>query len=388
VYTPLNLLVTNEPVLEVDGLSEADTPVLIEQVRASNGELIASVVATARADGVFRASLVLEEGAQHIVFTAEDDAENVRSITRTVTLDTTPPGLTVESPREGDFIDTPSANLVAQVTDDSPETVTVIVNGVPIEHTGLITLDLPLTEGLNSIVVVAIDLVDNQISRTVNVTRDTIPPVLVLESPESVLTNVREFTVRGYVNTDAYIVRVAGSTVNVDEDNRFSTVLDLSTEQSPIEVVAEDRAGNTATASIDFTYDNVKPTITLTDPPGAETSELALSLDGTVTDNEAVIEFVTVRGKVFPVQDGKFYALLTVDTSGDRWNNFTISATDDAGNTGVYKVNVLYVEPPGGDEETGPEEESMWWYIGLLLIIAAIVIMVTVYIFAQRGEEE
>ncbi len=388
VYTPLHLLVTNEPILEVDGLSEADTMVLIEQVRASDGVLIASDVAPARGDGVFRATLDLEEGEQHIVFTAEDDAGNVRSLTRTVTLDTTPPGLTIESPREGDFINQPSADLVAQVTDDNPESVKVIVNGVPIVHTGLITLDLPLIEGINSIEVIAIDQVDNQVVKTVNVTRDTIAPLLVVETPDSMLTNQRELMVRGYVNDDGHIVRVAGATVNVDEDNRFLAELDISTEQSPIEVIAEDRAGNTVTSTITFIFDDVKPTITLTDPPGAETSEVSLKLDGTVTDNEATIEFVTVRGKVFPVRDGKFSALLTVDTSGEGWNNFTISATDDAGNIGVYKVNVQYKAPKDGGPDEEEEEESMWWYVGLLLIIAALVIMATVYVFANRGEEE
>jgi hypothetical protein len=388
VYTPLNDIITSEPVLEVDGLSEADIPILVEQVRASDGGLIASATPVARDDGVFRATLNLEEGEQHIVFTAEDDAGNVRTITRTVTLDTMPPGLTIESPSEGDFIPTPSADLVAQVTDDNPEEVTVFVNGVPIVHTGLVSMKLPLKEGLNSIVLSAYDEVGNMVTKTVNVTRDTVAPVLVLESPTSLLTNVKGFTVRGYVNDDASVVKVTGVPVNVDEDNRFSVVLDLSTEQSPIEVTAEDEAGNTVMKSIVFTYDSSAPVITLTEQPGAETSEISLSLDGTVTDTVSDIEYVTVRGKDYPVQDGKFYALITLDTAGEGWNNFTISATDEAGNTGVFKVNIQYVPPSGGGpEDEGAESQSMWWYVGLLLIIAAFVLMATVYSFAKRGEE-
>jgi len=388
VYAPLNLLVTSEPALEVNGLSEAGTLILIEQVRASNGELIDSEEVTARADGTFKAMLDLEEGAQYIVFTAEDEAENVRTITRTVTLDTTPPGLNINSPIEGEFISSSFETLVAQVIDDNPETVRVIVNGIPIEHTGLINRDVPLVEGLNTIVVIAIDPVDNMVTRMVNVTRDTIAPELVVEAPDFVLTNEKKFVVRGYVNDDAEVVKVAGVTVNVDEDYRFSIEMDLSTAQAPIEVTAEDKAKNIARFDIDFIFDNQAPVISVPDPPDALTDALVIMINGTVTDNEAIIDTVLVRGQVHPVIDGKFNVLVTVDTSGNGWNNFTISATDDAGNTGIYKVNVQY-EP--GDEpvvEDPDEETSMMWYIGLLLIIAALVIIVTVYIFAQRGEEE
>jgi hypothetical protein len=388
VYAPLNLLVTSEPILDVNGLSEAGTTILIEQVRASNGELIDSEEVTARADGTFKYMLDLEEGAQHIVFTAEDEAENVRTITRTVTLDTTPPGLNINNPPEGDFINTPIVVLVAQVIDDNPETVRVLVNGIPIESTGLITMDVPLVEGLNTIVVMAIDPVDNSVTRTVNVIRDTIAPELVVEVPDFVLTNEKTFVVRGYVNDDAAVVKVAGVTVNVDEDNRFSVEMDLSTAQTPIEVTAEDRAENIARFDIDFIFDDQAPIISIPDPPGALTNALVITISGTVTDNEAIIDTVLVRGQVYPVIDGKFNVLVTVDTSGDGWNNFTISATDDAGNTGVYKINVQY-EPEKVDDEivVGPET-NMWWYIGVLLIIAALVIIVTVYIFAKRGEEE
>jgi len=164
--------------------------------------------------------------------------------------------------------------------------------------------------------------------------------------------------------------------------------MDLSTAQAPIEVTAEDKAKNIARFDIDFIFDNQAPVISVPDPPDALTDALVIMINGTVTDNEAIIDTVLVRGQVHPVIDGKFNVLVTVDTSGNGWNNFTISATDDAGNTGIYKVNVQY-EP--GDEpvvEDPDEETSMMWYIGLLLIIAALVIIVTVYIFAQRGEEE
>lgn len=388
VYAPLNLWVTADPMLEVNGLSEADTPILIEQVRASNGDLISSQTVTARADGTFRADLDLLEGGQHIVFTAKDPAENVRAITRTVTLDTTPPGLTINSPSEGDYVSASTVPLVAQVTDDDLESVRVLVNGIPVEHAGLISETIPLVEGLNTIVVIAIDAVDNIVTRMVNVTRDTIAPELVVDIPEFVLTNVRTLVVSGHVNADASVVTVAGATVNVDEDLGFSKEIDLSVADNPITVMAIDMAGNEARFDITFIYDSEKPVIDLIDPPDALTSDLVIQLTGTVTDNVATVQMVTVRGEIHPVVDGKFNVLLVVDTGGDGWNNFTISAEDDAGNVGVYKVNVQYEAEDGGGGGPEVKEDSLWWYYGILLIIAAIVILVTVFVFAKRGEEE
>ncbi|NIW89732.1 MAG: hypothetical protein GWN12_13385 [Thermoplasmata archaeon] len=387
VYTPLNLLLTADSMLEVDGLSEAGTPILIEQVNAATGDPISSEMVTARADGTFRHTLALIEGDQHIVFTAEDPAGNVRSVTRTVTLDTTPPGLTINSPEEGEHVSASVVTLVGQVTDDNPDTVVVKVNGIRVDHAQIISVPVPLVEGINTIVVTATDAVDNTAVRMVNITRDTIPPMLVVETPDFVLTNEPTLVVRGYVNDDAFEVRVAGAKVNVDEDLRFSVEMNLATADNPIEVEAVDMAGNIVTHTIDFIFDDTKPEITLVDPPGAETSDLVIMLNGTATDDVAIINFVTVRGDVYPVIDGKFNVLLVVDTAGNGWNNFTISATDDAGNTGVYKVNVQYVEEKIKiDDEV--EEDNLWWYYGLLLIIAALVIILTVYVFAKRGEEE
>jgi hypothetical protein len=388
VYVPLDELVTADPVLSLSGLSEAGTPILVEQVRASNGDLISTSDLTAKADGTFRTDLDLIEGAQHIVFTAEDPAGNVRSITRTVTLDTTPPGLTILRPEEGEHVNTPTVALSGQVSDDNPQDVIVFVNGIRVDHQAVINEVVPLVEGLNTIVVIAVDPVENEAIRTVNVTRDTIPPELMVDNPEFVLTNERELTVRGSVNDDADMVTINGVPVNIDEDLKFSKVMDLANDDNPIVIVATDMAGNTATYRVAFVFDNEAPDIELVDQPKATTSDLVIMLNGTVTDTVAIIQTVTVRGEVYPVIDGKFNVLVTVDTAGEGWNNFTINAVDDAGNPAVYKINIQYIPGKGEKPDDVEEESNLWWYYGILLIIAALVIMATVFIFAKRGEEE
>jgi hypothetical protein len=387
VYAPLHELVTSDDVLMVNGLSEAGTPILIEQVRASDGGLESSVTVDARLDGTFRTDIDLIEGGQHLVFTAEDPAGNVVTITRTVMLDTTPPGLQLTSPTEGLHVNEAVVSLVGQVDDDNPEDVRVIVNGLEIEHNVVFNRDIPLVEGINTIVVIAFDLVDNQAVRTVNVTRDTIAPELVVENPEFILTNTQTLLVRGGVDDDEAIVTVVGGIVNVDEDLKFTYEVDLAQEDAPIMVTATDKAGNSVFYAIDFVYDDEKPEILFQPPPKATTDQLVIMLNGTITDNEDTIISVSVRGDTYPVIDSWFHVLLTVDTSGNGWNNFTVSAEDEAGNVAIKKVNIEFI-PGEGEKEKEVEEESFWWYYGILLFIAAVVIIATVFVFASRGDEE
>jgi hypothetical protein len=183
-------------------------------------------------------------------------------------------------------------------------------------------------------------------------------------------------------------VTVAGETVNVEEDGSFVHTLNLATEDGPIEVIASDKAENTAIYTISFVFDDVKPTLTLTNVPQAEISSLVMYVNGTVTDSVATILFVTIRGEIYPVVDNNFNVLLTVDTAGDGWNNYTVSATDTAGNIAIQKVSAQYVpkEVENGGGGGGGTINSDLVYIGLLFIIAAVVLFLTVFIFKKRGD--
>ncbi len=179
-------------------------------------------------------------------------------------------------------------------------------------------------------------------------------------------------------------LKVGGQDASYDEEGKFSVPGDLSAETSPLLVEATDMAGNVAVYEIAFVYDGAKPTLNVDNPP-AQTSKTYTFVNGTVSDDKAVVTTVKIMGQSFPVIDGRFTALVDLKTSGDGWNNFTVEAIDDAGNTAVRRVNVHYVPPTvaGTKEEGGLTNESLVW-IGLILLAAGLTIVVSAWYLSKR----
>ena len=384
---PLDNLLTPEPVLLVSGVSDADT---IVQISATSQGGTEPLNVTAGPDGSFSAELRLSEGPQVITVTATDSpAGNTRTISRHVTLDTTPPGLVIDTPKGGEYFKTAEITLVGHILDVPPGDVIVIVNGIPVEQNGMFTAQISLVEGANVITVTAEDLVGNVEAKTITVTRDTIKPVLLVSVPSFLLTNEKTLVVKGTVNGAVdrlSALKVGGQDASYDEEGKFSVPIDLSTGTSPnpLLVEATDMASNTAVYEIVFVYDGTKPLLEVDNPP-AQTAKTYTFVNGTVSDDKAVITTVKIMGQNFPVIDGRFTALVDLKTSGDGWNNFTVEAIDDAGNTAVRRVNVHYVPLPVEEKEKvgGLTNESLVW-IGLILLAAGLTIVVSAWYLSKR----
>jgi len=179
-------------------------------------------------------------------------------------------------------------------------------------------------------------------------------------------------------------LKVGGQDASYDEEGKFSVPVDLSAETSPLLVEATDLALNTAVYEITFVYDGTKPVLNVDNPP-AQTSRTYTFVNGTVSDDKAVITTVSIMGENFPVIDGRFTALVDLKTSGDGWNNFTVEARDDAGNTAVRRVNVHYEPPPAATEKTVGKltNESLVW-IGLILLAAGLTVVVSAWYLSKR----
>lgn len=158
--------------------------VLTAQVRGSANNPPSSVVVNgevATLEGnTFSATVALHEGNNPITAVAVDGAGAVATATVQVTVDTTPPRVVIDSPRDGAVVTEPSVAVAGVVNDVVVGTVgseqaQVQVNGrvATVANRTFAVMDVPLTEGVNTITAFARDPAGNTDTRSINVTLST-----------------------------------------------------------------------------------------------------------------------------------------------------------------------------------------------------------------------
>jgi len=149
---------TNRTSLTINGLTEPGVSVSL------NGQTV-----TVDARGRFIKAITLAAGANTLTFTAKDGAGNTATVARTVTLDTTPPNLTVSEPADG-LNTSLEAIRVSGVTE--PAAVVTVNDAVAVVNptSSAFSAWVVLRPGVNSIVVTATDPTGNvrTVTRRVN----------------------------------------------------------------------------------------------------------------------------------------------------------------------------------------------------------------------------
>lgn len=271
---PAEGLVTNQAELVVKGKTEAGALITV------NGESVAVAQ-----DGSFSLDLTLAEGENAIEVKATDGAGNQAKLTRIVTLDTQAPQLTLETPQEGLL-----TNLKELVVSGKAEVGSVLtVAGAPVSlgADGSFATAVTLSEGGNTIEVIAEDRAGNRAAISRSVTLDTVPPELALSEPtDGLITNQLDQTVRG--NTEpGVLLTVNGSQVEVAEDGSFAATLSLAEGTNTLEIRAYDPAGNETHKSVTVVVDTMPPALSLEVPfrPWV-VNALKISVSLTARDNE------------------------------------------------------------------------------------------------------
>lgn len=167
ITSPAPLSLLNASPITVSGtVSGSPASVIVNGVQASGGTSFTA------------AGIGLNEGANTITAVATDAAGNVSMASIVVFLDTSAPGIIVDSPTDGAILSEPTVDVVGRLDDIAAATaasdgVTVTVNGTTADVTNLtfVVSDVPLRLGSNSIVITAQDTAGNSNSRVVNVTR-------------------------------------------------------------------------------------------------------------------------------------------------------------------------------------------------------------------------
>lgn len=178
-----SLLGTNKPTFKwtiTDDDSGVDPDSI--SITIDTSKFTSGITKTATATGYaceYVPTVVLADGNHTVKFDASDNDGNAavqRSIT--ITVDTIAPELNVTSPAEGSITNVVTC-VVSGITNDatsSPASLTVNGKSVDIGSDGSFSTEITLTEGTNTIVIVATDDAGKMTTVTRTVTLDTIAP--------------------------------------------------------------------------------------------------------------------------------------------------------------------------------------------------------------------
>jgi len=278
---------------------------------------------------------------QMVYFTIDPSVYITSSVAILVSLDVSPESVTIVAGASqqlnvlGHYSDGSSSDLTASSSGTSYTSQNL--NVATISSEGLITAV--------SVVETTITVQNGQITAQVPVTvtgavTDITPPVVTITGPtEGEVTNTSPITVTGAIFEAADLTTVlvngqAATIAGTKPNFTFNLPIDLGEGENPIQVIAQDGAGNEGQAQV----------AVITSPDdGLQTYSSAITITGTVDDATATVSIngtqVTVSTQEFIWED---YPL----TEGS--NEIIASAQDPAGNTSSIQITVTYVllNPP------------------------------------------
>lgn len=215
--------------------------------------------------------------------------------------------------------------------------VNLTVNGlaVAVGPNGTFSAILNLTEGMNTLAIVARDLAGHESSETFVILSK--PNVLLSVSPLPALTTVPTLTIQGVVESGATL-RVNGLEPPVGADGAFSVTLELSEGLNTIVVSAVDYLGTQKEIVREVILDTLPPEIRIITPsPGYVTRDESLLIAGE-TEEGAIL---TINDVPVAIEGGAF--AYTANLS-DGENLFLVRATDGAGNNAEMTL-LVHREP-------------------------------------------
>ncbi len=328
--TPSDNTVTRDTSAAVSGTVTDSTSITL---------LVNGAPVTPGPTGSFTTSVPLTEGVNTVTVSATDAAGNSITVTRSIFRDTTPPALTPTSPGSGTITNQTSINVGGTVSDASA--VTVTANGTPLSVVGgAFSGSVPLTEGLNTISIVATDTVGNSSTQILTVRRDTAPPMLTVAQPaDSLITSQSTVTVQGTVIDSTTIsLKVNGSVVTVGSDGSWTTQVTLVEGFNTITIEATDAATNVSTIVRHVQRSSLPPVLTILSPMDeAVISSDSVLVSGRITSTSTVT--LTINGTPKSVNTDGTFAHKMLITEGK--NHFVLIATDALGQKDTSEVSVV-----------------------------------------------
>ncbi|MBK7862411.1 MAG: hypothetical protein IPJ65_28140 [Archangiaceae bacterium] len=320
------------PLIAITGIADGDLRNTPAAVTFSATDASPTAV-TATLDGAPFASgaTASAEGDHVLQVRAVDAAGNTATATVHLTLDFTPPAVTVNGASDGQLARGP-LTLTFSATDAHPGTTSATLDGAPFATGGTVGL-----EAAHTLVVSSTDAAGNSASKTVRFTLDSTAPVISITGvAEGQLS--RTPVVVGFSSSDAH----PGTTVGTLDGATVTSEITVSNDGAhTLTVVATDFDGNSSSTTVHFIIDKTPPTITVN---GVTEGQTGTSFTPVVTVTDASAFTLSLQ-----LDGANFVSGTTVTSAGAH--TLTATATDAAGNIATRTVHFIVV-PVGAAEPT------------------------------------
>ncbi len=284
--------------------------------------------------------------------TATDRAGNGATASVNVSLDKTPPSLTITSPSDGALASESPITVTGSSDDGLSGLDHVSCNGAAALVSGsTFTCQVPLSQGPNPITVEAVDRAGNAATRSITV--NLLPRLLVtITSPASLaLFRSGPVTVTGTVDRPVVSVDVNGVAAVVSGQSFTAEGVPLREGHNLLTATATDAGGNVGSGSITVTLDTTPPTIHIDAPTeGAILTTAQVTVTGMINDIvtgtvNAEQATVIVNGVDAVVSNRSFVVGDLLLARG--LNTITAIARDRAGNESQTQVHVTFQDVAG-----------------------------------------
>lgn len=283
--------------------------------------------------GSFSKIVDLQIGENVIGISAKDSAGNLS--TKTIKIIREELFITISSLQDGSITNKRDATLEGTTTAEE-----LFVQGVKIEieEGGKFERKLDLQEGENEIIIYG-KLKNIEKTVKIKVTVDTTPPQLIVTHPPKTtfVTDKNTITIEGKTEKDAKI-KIQNENIGINENFEFTKNISLEQEETDIEIIAEDIAGNKK--EIYLKIIKIAPQLSLVlyiahPQNNFLTSQKVIDISGYTNGVEVKIENILVEIK----QDGSFTQDIELQKEGE--NILSIVAKDTTGNAVTKQIKVI-----------------------------------------------
>lgn len=279
----------------------------------------------------------LSQGVHTVVVRATDAAGRTTSASRSFTVDTVVPSVSISSPTSGQFFAVTTVPVSFSATDTNLTFVTCSIDGGAFSACTSPRSFAGLAQGGHTVVVRATDQAGNSADASVSFTVDTVDPSVSISFPTAGQHVASTSVGVAFSATDANALTV---TCQVDGGGftPCSSPLNLtglSQGSHTVIVRAVDPAGNSFEVSRTFTVDTVTPSVSIISPtPGKYINSTTVSSDFSANDANGVT--VTCRLDAGAFQPCTSPASASSLSQGDH--TITVRAVDPAGNSAETSV--------------------------------------------------